>query len=573
MMEDHTEKNGRKAAPHARRWKRWGLLLLVLAGLAVAASLLLDHVVRQRLQEAAGRAAGPGYTVRLGSVDTHILQGSVEVLDASLTFDSLRTDSLLAGTKGSLIRAKAARIKVEGLSYRRLLWDRAVVMRAVEITGPVIDHYFKPVRHETDSTKSGGKATTDVPPLFTLDTLRILGARGGTHDLSGERTSASVAELDILSGGIIVAPSGRGNPLISARSTTLLARGVKAAFPPLYDLQIGTLELVHPAGIARATMASFSPRADEQHYGTLVEHETDLFHAKVDTLLLAGVEIDRLLAMQELFVRRADLRAPLLLVYRDKTLPDGPFKRKNLPPEGLRNLDRTIRIDTIAIHGGRVDYNERDSLNQDYGMVSFAELNAVLTGMGNTPDHQRSGELHLEADARVYDKSTIRVEYRAPLSPSTGSFTVDAHLRSLPFRAFNRMTDSLLMVKVNSGSIAELVLHMRGNDDHAQGTLDLVYDGLDMEIRSRDPRQPRTWLLNRALQLLVRRSNLRTAGNYRQGHFTVVRRKDRSIFNFAWRAVRSGTLDSMVPGALSKYAQDRSNKRTREQAPSNAKDR
>jgi len=547
-----------------RAWRRVLVVMVALAAVCGVALVVVERVVRDKLEEVVRKAAGPGYQVYIGALDIDLLGGSAEVRNASLTFDSLRMDSLVRGESNGLLRVEADRITMTGLSYMQLVRSGIVAMRSVEIVGPRLDHYFMP-RHEKyhDSTEPPPPDGT-TPSLITLDTLRILGASGGTHDLIGERTSANVGDLDILSGGIVVMHSADGTSRFRARSTTLIARGVVAAFPPLYDLRIGSLELVHPAGLARATMASFTPRADAQHYGTLVPHETDLFHAKADTMLLAGVDVHHFLAAQELFIRRADVQAPLLVIHRDKTLPDGPFTPKRLPPAGLRALDRMLRIDTIAIHNGRVDYNERDSLNKDYGRVSFAELNAMLTGLGNTPELIAHGMLELEATARIYDKSTLRAWYRAPLSPTTSQFTVEAHLRSLPFNAFNRMTDSLLMVNVKSGRIDELVLRMHGNDEQAYGTLDLVYQDLDVELRSRDERQPRTWLLNKALQVLVRRDNLREARNYRQGTYTVVRRQDRSIFNYAWRAVRAGTLDSMVPGALSRFAQQKANKKARE---------
>lgn len=540
---------------------RWLIALgLLLVGGWLAIAFLLDRIVRDRLEAAAQQAAGEAYTVRLGQVRTHLLQGSVEVINASLTFDSLALDSLLAGAPGGLLRVHADRIALDGLSYRQLLRNGTVAVRSIDIMGPSIEHYLPLSATDTTSTDNG----KNLPPLIAVDTLRIVGARGGTFDMSGKRTSAKVDELDILSGGIVVIPRNGGGFAFRTRSTTLVARGLSAAFPPLYDLRIGSLELLHPAGIVRAAGATFIPRADAQNYGKVLKHETDLFQASMDTLLLRGVDIHRFVVLQELFVRHAEVRSPVLSVHRDKTMPDGPYQPKRLPPAGLRNMAQLLQIDTVAIRNGAVHYYERDSLNTDYGKVSFTQMDAVLYGMGNTPAHLESGELRLDASARLYDKSTIEAHYRAPLRSGTTRFTLNARLRSLPFSAFNRMTDSLLMVKVNAGRIDELVMHMQGNDDHATGTLDLVYDGLDIRLQSRDPRQPRTWIMNRAVQVLVRTNNLRDAKNYRQGTFTVVRRKDRSIFNYAWRGVRAGVLDSMVPGALSTFAQKKTNQKARE---------
>jgi|GEM_PF-2476388 len=544
---------------------RWGVALLTgTVILGFTAHYFVDGLVRTRLQTALQRAAGQYHTVHLGEVRTNLLNGSLEVLNASMNFDSVAMDSLLAGAPNGLLRIHADRIAFSGLSYAQLLRNGGVSVKAIDILGPTIDHYLPLPGRPLDETTPTTDSAQGLPPLVTVDTLRILGAHGGTHDPSGERTSARVGEMDILSGGIVVVPRGKGRVVFRTRSTVLMARALSAAFPPLYDLHIGTLELLHPAGILRATAVAFDPRADAQGYGDVVKYETDLFRARADTLLVTGMDIHRFVVLQELFVQHADVRSPVLSIYRDKTMPDGPFRGRRLPPAGLRHMDRRMRVDSVTIRNGLVEYYERDSLSADYGKVSFAGLDAVLTGMGNTPDLLASGELRLDATARIYDRSTIEAHYRAPLREGSDQFTLHARLRALPFSAFNRMTDSLLMVKVKAGRIDELEMRMRGNDDHATGTLDVVYDGLDVMLQSRDPRQPRTWLMNRALQLLVRKSNLRGAKNYRQGTFTVVRRRDRSIFNYAWRGVRAGTLDSMVPGLLSKYAQQKANKKARE---------
>lgn len=543
--------------------KRLVWAVAIVAVLWTAVVLTFDGIVRNRLEAVASKAAGPGYTVRIGNVDTHIFQGSMEVRDVTLTFDTLRTDSLLAGLRRSLLQAKADRISVQGLSYWQLLRDGTVVVDQVELDAPEIDHFFRSLADSAVVDSVVPMNTEELPPLIAVDSLRILRAHGGTHDVSGKQADANVQELDILCGGLVLLPGPEGGTVFRARSAVLLARGVTAAFPPLYDLSFGSLELAHPAGTARITMAAFTPRVNELEYGKVVKDETDLFHAKVDTLTLTGLDVSRFLAEQELHVRYVELNAPLLVIHRDKTMPDGPFKPKRLPPAGLRAMTWALHIDTIALRNGRVDYNERDTLNAEYGRVSFTHMDALLMGLSNDPAVIPHGALRLEATCQVYEKSRLKARYEAPLDPKNGTFTVTAQLSELPFTVFNRMTDSLLQVKVNSGRIDELELHMRGNNDEATGTLDLVYHDLDVELRSNDPRQPRTWLLNTAVNALVRRDNLKENKDYRQGTFTVVRRKDRSIFNYVWRAVRSGTLDSMVPGSLSKYAQSKANKKAK----------
>lgn len=140
--------------PKRRRTVRLVLICLVVGtAAAVAGAGLLDQVVRKRLEAAVQQAAGGTYQVHLGQVRTHLLQGSVEVFDVALTFDSLAMDSLLAGSRGGLLRMRADRVAMEGLSYIHLLRKGMVAVQAIDIQGPVLHHFPPPDGQTADTTE------------------------------------------------------------------------------------------------------------------------------------------------------------------------------------------------------------------------------------------------------------------------------------------------------------------------------------------------------------------------------------------------------------------------------------
>lgn len=548
-----------------KRSRRWIIGIGSIGIIALALFLLFDGIVKNRMERVIAEAAGPGYTVRIGSVSTHLFAGTVEVRDMSLSFDTLRTDSLFRGPKKSLIQVEAARLTVTGLSYRDLFRHNTVVVNAVDLERPRIRHFFRPMNDTLAAVEQerNDTARKELPPLIAIDTVRVLRAEGSAHDVSGRHANASIEELDILLGGVVVVPKrADGGISVRMRSATVTARGVAAAVPPIYDLRLERIHLMHPAGIARITGASFVPRVSEMEYGRELEYETDLFDARVDTIRVMGIDVARFLSQQEFHVRRADLHAPVLRIHRDKSMPDGPFVYKRLPASGLRHMGTFVHVDSVLLHNATVAYNERIEAGGDYGRVSFTAMEATMTGFSNAKEFvANGGALQVDATASIQERSRIEVNYSAPLSSVRDEFTVRARLHQLPFSTFNRMTDSLLEVKVNSGRIHWLDMKMRGDNDAADGTLDLHYEDLEVEIRAVNDDGAARWLVNNAAKALVRSTNMPGDKRYRQGTFHVVRRKDRAVFNYLWRGVRFGTLDSMVPGFLSRYAAEKANKK------------
>nr|MDQ3101168.1 DUF748 domain-containing protein [Bacteroidota bacterium] len=209
----------------------------------------------------------------------------------------------------------------------------------------------------------------------------------------------------------------------------------------------------------------------------------------------------------------------------------------------------SIRIDTIALSNGKVEYHEKDK-GPDYGMVSFSDINGIMTGLNNSKDADTTSHLVVDATANVYEKIPVQMSYKASMASANDEFTLDAKLGALPFSVFNRMTDDLLNIQATGGRIHSMHIKMRGNESTASGTMDLAYDDLRIDLVPKADQWHEGKLKNLFGNALVRTRNMPGEKKYRQGSFTVDRRKDRAVFNFLWQAVKVGSVDTMAPGLL-----------------------
>lgn len=530
-------------------WRRWWWKLLLVAALVVAAGAALDTVIRIRLEQVIAEAAGPGYAVEVERVRTRLFQGDIEVERVVLWYDSTQADSVLANQRQGLLNIRAEHIRVADLSYLRLILNGTLHVGRIEVRSPEIHRRFIPGVLVPDSSAVSDEQSKLA--LIVLDSVLIMGAHGSNTDITGNKLSTTIGELDIHLGGVLLFNTAEGNMRPLVRSASIRARQIHLELPPLYDLRIDDMALDHPADKASILGLSLVPRANEQQYHSLVKEETDLFRLHVDTIRMYGLDVALFLAENSLHVKKVDLAELDMQVYRDKTMPDAPWTHKPLPTVALRSLAWSIRADTVHLRNGRVAYHERDTLNTDFGKVVFADLNVEALGLNNSPFFaDAGGKLRMKASARIYETSTIRMDLSAPWDASNGKFAVSAYLNSIPFTVFNQMTDSLLQVEASRGRILNLTMHMHGDDRHGSGTVDLEYQDLRIAIRPRNSGGLKDKLLTAAANTVIRSNNLRNSGKYRQGEFAIDRRRDRSIFNFLWSGLKSGTIDTMVPGIL-----------------------
>ena len=528
-----------------------GLLLLV-AALAVGGYYAFQEAVRVRLEQVGASVAGEGFRLHIGQVRTRLFQGGVTVHDIRLDFDTVLTDSLLERHRSGLLTAQAQRLQVQGLSYWALFRHGQVIVERIEVDGPALRHMYRSATQASDSIAGDGpSAQAELPGAIVIDSLIVRNAQARTVDLSGRRPSADLERTDIFLGGVRLAPFPEAGLLVDVRSADIEVQGIHVALPPLCDLLMARMHLQHPSGRAGITGLELRPRANEQHYGALVEHETDLFRLALDTLQLSGLDVGGFLADGTYHLRKLTAFGPVIDVYRDKTLPDAPWAHKPLPSRVLAELNASLAVDTVIITDARVTYHERDTLGPDFGGVTFADLQATITGLDNRSAAYRiADQLRVHATAKLYEKSTIRLDLTAPLDDPQGRFAVSAYVNAIPFELFNRMTDSLLQVEATDGRIHTLVMHMHGNDRNGRGTVDLAYEGLKIAIHRRSGSRVGSKLLGLVANTAIRSNNVQGQRNYRQGEFVVDRRRDRSIFNFLWMGLKAGALDTVVPGIL-----------------------
>lgn len=537
-----------RTRPKTRYWWAWiGLATLVLYGTRMG----FDEAVRSRLRKTVIEAAGPGHHVDIGRVRTNLFRGDIEVSDIVLRHDPAMTDSLLAGHRNGLVALNAEKVVVNGLSYLELFRHGIVKVRHLEVEGPAIHHVFLP---GNDDPAPGNDAAKEPLPLIVIDSLIVRNATGSSTDLSGIRSSAHIGRLDIHLGRAGLSAGGHRRTRLTAEAARIGIHSVEVAFPPLYDLRIGEMELHHPSGSASAMEVRLAPRRDEHGYQTLVPYETDLFRAGVDTLLMEGLDVAGFLANNSLNLRLMRLKGAMLEVFRDKTMPDAPWTHKPLPASAIARIGMSLAVDTMEVHGGQVTYHERDTMGPGYGEIGFTALRATITGLDNRSNASQAKEavLRVHANALVYGNSTVRLDYSAPLASPNDRFSMSLYLNSIPFTLFNKMTDRLLRVEATDGHIHTLTMHMHGDDRGGKGTVDLEYEALRIAIHRQGGSGAKGRVIGLLANTAVRKNNLRSRNNYRQGTFSIDRRRDRSLFNFLWHAVKAGSMDTVVPGILRK---------------------
>lgn len=529
-----------------RRWWRW--VLLVLALLVLGIFLALDPLLETALGKLAARLERAGHRITFTDVDINVLDGHLHI--QGLVVEPVDKGTEADSAAWTILRADD--VELDGVAMGDLLRHQVLRAHSFVVHAPSLEHSSATRKHHNAAPAKQPKELSEVdpnaPPLVRIDSLVIVGASAHSVDRAGIRPSVSVAAMDLFVKDVAVRVNERGIPVLTRSVSRLDLRGIQADLPPLYRFAIDSLRARYPEATTTIHGMALTSTVGPKEYHTLVEHRTDLITMRADSLTLTGFSLVDQVQDGAYVAENVRLFGGLIEVHHDKSIPDGPSKRKPLPAEKVKSLAVTLGIDTLHAVDCEVRYSERLKRGEEYGTLAFTDIDAVLTGLSNLPD-TAPADLHLHGTARLSGTGRAMLDLRMPMHAADPPLTIEARLEGLDAPILNRMTDNLVHVNATAGRIHLVDLRMQGDDLRASGTMDMRYEDLHMELNNSVEHAS---LLSRVANMVVRSRNMPQDGNYRRGHFTVERRTDRSVFNYLWLGVKAGCMDVVLPTSVTK---------------------
>lgn len=545
----------------AKHRKRWILLALVAAVIGAAAWWGPDQLartIRERSVAIVEQACGPRSHITIRQVQISLLAGNVSWRDVDIEQQVDSADTTWTYDRAVLISGHVDSVQVQGLSIWRLLLWKTLALRTVRISGPQLDLITGNQRPAGPVDEEGPRpaAPNALVTQVRLDTLAVDSGRITVRNVRPDRPRVAGRRFGMQATGLRLVLPHRHVPFSLTFSTARTqVDDADIGLPPLYDAHIDRLTVAHPDSLLHIRGIRLTPRKGPQDYGSAVRYETDLFGLAMDSLVLRGFDIGAALNTNTLRTGELLLAGTHLDVHRDKTLPDEPFRHKNMPARLLRSLPIRTCIDSLVVRDLAVTYREKDVLSPDYGEVVFDRIQAVARGICTTSPESRP-VVRMEVNARVYGQAPIHLDFRTAVFDSSDHFSVHARIGALPFQVFNRMTDDLVLVRATSGTVGGIDYTLEADEDRAHGRVDMEYADLSLSVTKRDGSRSENKLMSFLANRLTHGSNIRprspTDGNsFRHGDLTIERKKDRQIFNYLWRGLREGMVVTVLPKVVS----------------------
>lgn len=333
---------------------------------------------------------------------------------------------------------------------------------------------------------------------------------------------------------------GNSNWVIAADGFSFLSKD------KLYKYDFGAFELDKGAGRLKIAGIAIIPLLTEAQYVSRLKYQHDLYDIRFNQVEIAGLDTRKLIAEKSIFAQTVSLQ-PIIKVFNDRTVTPNPASKVGkYPHQQIQKIDFPFEVKLLKIINGSVFYKERGAISKKTGTVFFKNMNANVKNVTNIKSSiDRDNMLVLEADALFMGAAKLHTRWLLPLNTTTGSFTVTGTAGAFDARALNGIAVPLGMSNIKSGKVDELKFDIKGDDYKANGTTQLVYEDLKIELLKKDSNElVKKDLMSFITNAMVKNGNAHK-DNLKPVEFSYQRDTTKSFFSLVWKSILEGAKNTI----------------------------
>jgi hypothetical protein len=537
-------------------------LVLSLGRIAVAGhSLALERGVTRPIVEQDIVARVSDVTLSGAPANAPAESATIDLGDSTVALHGirLRTGSARDSAPGgkpskSGVSVAVDSVRLGGIHLRELVRGTAVRMGRVTVGTVDLD-----VRHAGSTADSAAEPDRETGQKGGLPlTIRELSIPAvhfrhtsvrpdGTERVRRVKTASVSAE------GITLSPGASREARIRhiSKRATITATGIEIDDDPMNAFTIGSFAASLADSSARIGDIRIGPTVSDSLWVSRQSHRRDRIRVKTDSVLLAGLDVDRLLLGDGMWLRHTRVYGFGIDVYTDKNLAPNPVKKRHSTVQhNVRHIKPPFGLDTVSVINGAVVYNELEAGKPEPGGVTFTDISATITGFTNRGVAGTSPPLRIETHSTIFGAGKLDAYATVPLTAAGFDASYYGRLGPMPAVAINQFLEKSTPVTIQRGEFQEVTFSVGATDGHAVGAIVPVYTGL--RVRVHDPSAGFFRRLKFSVITFVARTFvIRSDNPRREGEPPTVGTIDHtfdgeSVIQFLWFAVRGGIEKTMV---------------------------
>lgn len=314
-----------------------------------------------------------------------------------------------------------------------------------------------------------------------------------------------------------------------------------------YELRFGTLHISVPdSELTADSIKYYSLLGDEQFFARSQFKQTK-FHFDIPQIQIMGLDCLALLQGNNYSAKSINLMDVFVDIFVNM---DKPYDMNSSNPqmlnEALSMMKETVKVDSLKVINGRLNYRERFVIGKKPGVITFDKVNVLVSGIANNIAHPDTTIIH--GEGLFMNSGTMKLFMAIPPTSTDFSLRYSGSLSTMDVTKLNSFIEQGEHHRIKSGILQSATYSVNVNSGYARGTLRAVYKDLSIAVLNKNTGSE-NGIFDRISSIyakifIIRGTNMPDdKGLMKIGEIKYTRHPRDYFFNFLWFALRNGIAD------------------------------
>ncbi|NOX47997.1 MAG: hypothetical protein GXO89_13570 [Chlorobi bacterium] len=293
------------------------------------------------------------------------------------------------------------------------------------------------------------------------------------------------------------------------------------------------------------------PQFEKDAFFERARFQTDRMQVSTKNVIVDGIDLESIIKTGEYHFDKISINELRLLDHRDQHYPRKEGQYRPLPKEMLENIPVIFHVDTVQVNDSYVLYGEYVDKSEFPGEVFFDNFNASIYNVTNVfKKLDTSFVMTAHLQSKLMGSADLDLTISVPLLERADYFWFDGKVENLDLTQFNSMTQNLFGITIRRGYGDLEIPLISANNSHSLGELTFKYKKFKLAMYNRKKARMNRGIASPLIDfmmngVLLKSNNPKFLGKTRVGEVYFERDDEKSIFNYIWKSVMSGTLSTM----------------------------
>jgi hypothetical protein len=368
-----------------------------------------------------------------------------------------------------------------------------------------------------------------------------LNAVDGTFSIHvGSFSVSGIGWMHLLRGGKL-GPKDFVNSAVNAQDMEL-------NFPrSQYELRCGQLRISVPDSEIVIEALKLNPSGDDEQFFARSEFRKTRIRLLAPHVRVMGLACLELLQGKSYRLRSIQIYDAFFDILVNKEKPCAIDSSSYLMPnEILSSIKGTLKVDSLNIMNGRLNYGERYEAGAKPALITFDSMQVLAEGIANHDD--RDAALVIHAQGIFMQAGMMKLVMSIPVVSPEFSFQYSGSLSGMDLSALNSFLETAEQIRIKSGVLQSATYEIHVASGRASGNLRALYTDLTFAVINKETRSEKGFF-NVIASFIANNFKIRGTnvpdytGSIKIGEVNYARTPDNPFIQFMWFALRSGVKD------------------------------